>query len=397
MTTATRLILARGLRGLVDGLVSVVLAPHLLRQGFSLVEVGAMTTVMLLGSAAETMGTGLIAHRVGARTILLAAGMLMSATGVAFGTLDGSWLLFAAALIGTVNPTGGDLSLFLPTEQAVLATVAHEDRERTALYARYNLVGAVTAAAGTAVGGLLEAAAGGVDTAGQLAFALYAVCGLAQMLLHRGVPRRASAGRVASRPLAQSRRILAQSRRIVVRLAALFSLDSFGGGFAVQALLVVWLAQRFDMPPATSGAVLGAAALLGGLSQLVSAALAARIGLVPTMVFTHLPANFLLVLAGIAPSASLAVTFLLLRAALSQMDVPARQALVMSLVPPEERAAAASFTNVPRSLAGGIAPLFAGWMLATSSFGWPLILGGVLKAIYDLLLLAEFRHTSGRR
>jgi predicted MFS family arabinose efflux permease len=178
-------------------------------------------------------------------------------------------------------------------------------------------------------------------------------------------------------------------------LAALFSIDAFGGGFAVQSLLVLWLYQRFQLSAETTGAIFFATGLLGGLSQLVSPILAARIGLIHTMVYTHLPANFLLIAAGLVPSAPLAVTFLLLRASLSQMDVPARQAYVMAVVPPDVRAAAASVTNVPRSLAAAVPPLFVGAMLSYSTVGWPLVCGGALKVVYDVLLLVRFRAVPG--
>jgi predicted MFS family arabinose efflux permease len=184
---------------------------------------------------------------------------------------------------------------------------------------------------------------------------------------------------------------LARSRRVVLRLATLFSLDAFGGGFVVQSLLVLWLYRRFQLSVATAGAIFFGAGMVGALSQFLSAKLAARIGHVRTMVYTHLPANLFLVAAGVVPNASLAVTFLLLRASLSSMDVPARQAYVMALVPPEERMAASSVTNVPRSLAAAIPPVFAGILLDRSAFGWPLVLGGALKVLYDLLLLAQFR------
>jgi predicted MFS family arabinose efflux permease len=182
---------------------------------------------------------------------------------------------------------------------------------------------------------------------------------------------------------------LHKSRAIVIRLSALFALDSAGGGFAVQSLLVLYLDLRFGLSPGATGATLAAAGVLTAFSQLASVVLARRIGLVYTMVFTHLPANMFLILAGIVPHAGLAVTFLLLRAALSQMDVPARQALVMRLVDPDERAAAASVTNVPRSLASALMPALAGLMFDHTSFGWPLIIGGACKAIYDVLLLAQ--------
>jgi MFS family permease len=178
----------------------------------------------------------------------------------------------------------------------------------------------------------------------------------------------------------------------VLRLAALFSLDSFGGGFVVQSLLALWLFQRFQFSLADAAAFFFVAMILAGLSQLLSPRLATRIGLVRTMVYTHVPANAFLIVAALMPTAPLAVTFLLLRNALSSMDVPARQAFVMRVVPAEERAAAASVTNVPRSLGSGLAPLLSGALLARSSFGWPLLVAGALKISYDLLLLMAFRH-----
>ncbi len=181
---------------------------------------------------------------------------------------------------------------------------------------------------------------------------------------------------------------------MVLKLALLFSIDSFGGGFAVQSLLVLWLYRRFGLSAETAGAVFFAAGTLAALSQLLSARVAARIGLIRTMVYTHLPANLFLIAAGMMPSAPLAILFLLLRAALSSMDVPARQSYVMAVVPPEERAAASSVTNVPRSLASAIPPLFTGMMLDASTFGWPLICAGVLKAAYDLLLLHQFQSVT---
>jgi sugar phosphate permease len=184
---------------------------------------------------------------------------------------------------------------------------------------------------------------------------------------------------------------LGQSRGIVLRLTALFSLDAFGGGFAIDSMLALWLLLRFDLPLPVAGSVFFAARVLSAFSQLISPRLAARFGLIETMVFTHIPANLLLITAAFMPNAPLAVSFLLLRMVFSQMDVPARQSYVMAVVPPAERAAAASVTNVPRSLASALAPLLAGALLQQSTFGWPLIACGTLKLVYDLLLLALFR------
>jgi predicted MFS family arabinose efflux permease len=185
---------------------------------------------------------------------------------------------------------------------------------------------------------------------------------------------------------------LARSRAIVFRLTALFALDSFGGGFAVDSLLALWLFLRFDLSLQAAGSVFFGARMLSALSQLASPGIAARFGLIETMVFTHIPANVFLVLAAFMPNPTLAVTFLLLRMAFSQMDVPARQSYVMAVVLPEERAAAASVTNVPRSLATALSPLLAGALLQRSTFGWPLVVGGLLKITYDVLLLMQFRR-----
>lgn len=182
----------------------------------------------------------------------------------------------------------------------------------------------------------------------------------------------------------------------MLKLAALFSVDSFGGGFVVQSLLVLWLYRKFHLDQRVAAAVFFLAGTLSAFSQIVSPRVAARIGLIRTMVYTHLPANIFLILAGLMPTAGISILFLLLRMALSQMDVPARQAFVMAAVPPEERAAAATVTNVPRSLATALAPLIAGALLSRTTFGWPLVIGGGLKAIYDVALLVQFRSVVPR-
>lgn len=386
---ARRIVAARGLRGFADGLVSVVLTLHLLGLGFSASQVGVIVAGTLVGSAALTIAVGLVADRLDLRRVLLATTLLMIVTGLGFASVTVFWALVALAVLGTLNPSAGDVTVFLPTEQAVIAA-ATSAPARPTVFAWYNLAGGVAGALGALAAGLPERLvrpwSDAPGAAGALAFATYAAIGVALGLLYRGaalpaVPRRAAD--VAP---------LAHSRPIVVRLTALFSLDAFGGGFVVQSLLVLWLARRFGFSPDVIGVVLFATGLLGALSQLASARLAARIGLVRTMVYTHLPANLLLVVAGVVPHAGAAVGCLLARALLSQMDVPARQAYVMSVVPPEERAAAATFTAVPRSLAAALPPVGVGLMLDWSAVGWPLVCGGVLKGVYDVLLLLQLRH-----
>jgi MFS family permease len=385
---AHRIVVTRALRGFADGLVSVLLAGHLTRLGFSSLQVGAIVTGTLLGSATLTIVLGMVAHRLALRRVLLGAALVMLATGIAFAGLTTFWPLFVVAVVGTLNPSTGDVSVFLPVEQAVIAD-ATSGPERTRLFAWYNTGGNLAGALGSLASGLPAVVAHryGLDVAlaergGFLVYAMIAI-----VLAGVYVRLDPAADVHASTPSAP----LARSRRVVMHLAMLFGLDSFGGGFAVQTLLVLWLYQRFGLSTQLMASVFFAAGLASALSQLVSPWLAARIGLIRTMVYTHLPANAFLIAAGLAPTAPLAVTFLLLRASLSQMDVPARQAYVMALVPPEERAAAASVTNVPRSLMSAIPPLFTGLMLEHSAVGWPLVIGGALKIVYDLLLLAGFR------
>jgi MFS family permease len=384
-----RLLVTRALRGLADGAVSVLLPSYLTAIGFSALQVGAIVFGTLIGSAALTLWIGLAAHRLGRRYVMLAACALMFATGIGFAAVTAFWPLFLIAVAGTLNPSAGDVSLFLPVEQAALAeTVAA--RDLTAIFSRYNVAGALAGAIGALASALPEIIAArmhaNIVAAERSGFIAYAVLALIAATVYW--PLTAA---IEAEPLMPGVRPLAQSRAIVIRLAALFSIDSFGGGLAIQSLLALWLFRRFQLSIRAAASFFFVTGLLGAFSQLVSSWLAARIGRIRTMAYTHIPANLCLMVAGTMPNASLALTFLLLRASMSSMDVPARQSYVMAVVPPEERAAAASVTNVPRSLASAMAPLPAGALLDYSLFGWPLILGGACKLVYDALLLAQFR------
>jgi MFS family permease len=394
MSDARKLLLTRGIRGFADGVVSIALATYLTHLGFSAFQVGAIVTGTLLGSAAVTLAVGLVGHRWSRQRVLLGSALLMMLTGLGFARLTDFWPVLLVAVAGTLNPSSGDVSVFLPTEQAALAhTVAGQ--ARTVTFAWYNLVGSLAGAAGALLTGVPATAAlhWGIPLvrAERGVFILYAACAV----IAAAVYTRLSPA-LEIHPVKIGRAPLAESRPIVLRLAALFSLDSFGGGFVVQSLLVLWLYRRFHLDERTTAAVFFVAGTLSAFSQVLSPRVAARIGLIRTMVYTHLPANVFLVLAGLAPTAPLAIACLLLRMAVSQMDVPARQAFVMAVVPPEERAAASSVTNVPRSLAAGLAPLIAGVLLERTNFGWPLIIGGTLKAAYDLMLLVQFRKVATR-
>jgi predicted MFS family arabinose efflux permease len=281
------------------------------------------------------------------------------------------------------------VSLFLPVEQSALAETV-KTRDLTAIFSRYNVAGAFAGALGALASGLPALLAGrfSLDHAATLrmGFVAYSLIAIAAALVYRQLTIA-----VETAPPAQAAAPLAKARGIVLHLSALFSLDSFGGGFVVQSLLALWLFRRFNMSIAAAGSFFFVAGLLGAASQLASSWLAVRIGRINTMVFTHVPANLFMVIAALMPNLHLTLLFLLLRFALSSMDVPARQSFVMAVVPPEERAAAASVTNVPRSLATALAPLPSGALLDYSTFGWPLVCAGLLKITYDVLLLAQFR------
>jgi MFS family permease len=386
---ARRLLTTRALRGLADGAVSVLLPGYLTVIGFSPLRVGAIVFGTLLGSAALTLWVGLVTDRLGRRRVLLAACALMLLTGIGFATTSAFWPLFVVAVVGTLNPSAGDVSLFLPVEQAALAEAA-DPRDMTAMFALYNVAGAMAGAFGALASGVpaILAARRGWALASALrsGFVAYSIIAVIAFSFYR---RLSPAIEVERQPVKSAP--LAKSRAIVIRLAALFSIDSFGGGFVIQSLLALWLFRRFNISVQVAGAFFFAAGILGSLSQFISSALAARFGRINTMVFTHLPSNAMLIMAALMPTPALTMTFLLIRYSTSQMDVPARQSYVMAVVPPEERAAAATVTNVPRSLASALAPLPAGAMLDRSSFGWPLICAGTLKAIYDILLLIQFR------
>jgi MFS family permease len=389
-TSDARLLLAtRALRGLADGAVSVLLPGYLTAIGFNPIRVGAIVFGTLLGSAALTLWVGLATDRLGRRRVLLAACALMLLTGIGFAATASFWPLFLVAVVGTLNPSAGDVSLFLPVEQAALAEAA-EPRDLTAMFALYNVAGAMAGAFGALASGVpaVLAARHGWALAPALrsGFVAYAIIATIAFAVYW---RLSPAIEVERQPVKAAP--LAKSRAIVYRLSALFCIDSLGGGFVIQSLLALWLFRRFDLPVQVAGTFFFAAGLLGSFSQFISSALAARFGRINTMVFSHLPSNAMLIVAALMPTPGLAMAALLIRASTSQMDVPARQSYVMAVVPPEERAAAATVTNVPRSLASALAPLPAGAMLNRSSFGWPLICAGALKAIYDVALLLQFR------
>lgn len=385
------LLVGRGLRAFVDGYVAVLLPAYLLALGYGTWQVGLLSTATLLGSALATLALGTWGHRASPRFLLLGAALLMAATGLGFAGLSAFWPLLIVAFVGTLNPSSGDVSVFLPLEHSRLSLAA-DGHARTRLFARYSLTGALCAALGALAAAVPDTLTEmGIDRLAALRgmFAFYACIGASLWLLYAGLPERSTQDRApAPAPLGPS-------RGIVVKLAALFSVDAFAGGLVVNSLLALWLFERFGLSLSAAGAFFFWAGLLSALSQWAAPWVAKHIGLLNTMVFTHIPASVFLILAALAPNMLLALGFLLLRAALSQMDVPTRSAYVMAVVTPSERAAAASYTAVPRSLAAALSPSLGGALFAAGWLAAPLVACACLKITYDLALWREFREHPG--
>jgi MFS transporter len=382
-----RVLAARALRAFADGFIAVVLPAYLLALGLGQLEVGFVSTATLLGSALAVLAVGRWGHRFSIRRLLLAASLAMAATGVAFVGFGSLWPLLIVAFVGTLNPSSGDASVFLPLDHTMLATAPAQ--ARTAVFARYSFVGSMFGAVGALAAGIPEwvAGRGGLSMleALRVMFLVYAVVGVAVWALYLKLPDPHAEEQKPSVPLGPS-------RAVVWRLAALFGVDSFAGGLILNSLLALWLFQRFGMSLTAAGAFFFWTGLLAATSQLMAPILARRIGLINTMVFTHIPSSLCLVGAALAPTLELALGLLLARSALSQMDVPTRSAFVMTVVTPVERPAAASFTAVPRSLASALSPSLTGAMFAAGAMALPLVMCGALKIAYDLALFAAFRR-----
>ena len=388
LDTASSLSLARALRDLGEGFAAVIMPVYLISLGLGPGEIGLVATLALLGSALLTLLIGAFGNRFGERRLLLAASVMMLATGIGFAVIADYALILPLAFVGTLNPGAGNTSVFVPPEHSWLSrSVA--DHARTSAFARYGLIGSMAGAVGSLAAGSPELLAGfGVSklAAFKLMFLLYGALGVCVGLVYASLP--------ASEPGPEQApdTPLGPSRGIVLKLAALFSIDSFASGFMVQSLLALFLFERFGLSLASAGLFFFWSGVLSAFSQPIAAHIARRIGLINTMVFTHIPASLFLILGAIVPSLPWALTFLLIRAFLSQMDVPARSSYVMAVVTPPERTAAASFTAVPRSLAAALSPALAGGLMAMGYTAWPLVICGTLKIVYDLALLYAFSH-----
>ena len=371
---------------------------YLVGLGLSETDAGLLLTATLFGDALLSLFITTRADRVGRRRMLIVGASLMAAAGIAFAMTRQMWLLVIAGTIGVISPSGQEVGPFLSIEQAALSQVI-ADRDRTRVFAWYTLGGSIASALGALAAGLLTTSLQShawptVDSYRAVVVA-YAGLGIVLCLLFSRSSVAVEATR-AARAVAPSLVArfagLHRSQSVVLRLSALFALDSFGGGFVVQSFAAYWFYLRFGVDAKTLGTLFFAANVLAGLSALAASWLAGRIGLVNTMVATHLPSNVLLMVIPLMPTFELAALVLLLRFSISQMDVPTRQSYTMAVVVPEERAAASGITGVARTAGAALSPVFAGLLFShPSSISVPFFIAGTLKIAYDLLLFRAFR------
>ncbi|MBI1741623.1 MFS transporter [Candidatus Acetothermia bacterium] len=377
------------------GFLSVVLVLYLAQIGLNESQIGLLLTLTLIGDTAISLWMTTAADRIGRRHMLIVSAGLMIFAGVLFVLTDNFVLLLVAAIIGVISPSGSEVGPFLSIEQAALTQLISSE-QRTKIFAWYNLVGSFATALGALASGAL---AQGLQSAGYAPMESYraivigyALLGFVLALLFLRLSSVIEATQVTQASLAKNWLGLHRSRSVVLKLSALFALDSFAGGFVIQAILAYWFHVRFGVEPAVLGGIFFGANILAGISALAAASIASRIGLINTMVWTHIPSNILLILVPLMPNLALAITVLLLRFSISQMDVPTRQSYTMAVVNPDERSAAAGITGVARTTGAALSPMLTGPLLANPALmGMPFVLAGGLKIVYDLLLYQSFR------
>ncbi len=385
----------RLIRMFAYGFLSVVLVLYLAQLGLSEGLIGLLLSLTLIGDAAISLWMTTTADRIGRRRILMASAGLMLFAGILFAVTDRVALLLIAAIIGVISPSGNEVGPFLPVEQSALSEIV-PDRVRTQVFAWYNLVGSFATAAGALCGGglteLLQQMGIIPLNSYRTVLVLYGVMGMLLAAFFTRLSPKIEAVH-SDGPQTPTRFGLHRSRPIVLKLSTLFGLDAFAGGFVVQSLVAYWFHVRFGVEPAALGGIFFGANILAGISALVAAWVAVRIGLVNTMVFTHLPSNVLLMLVPLMPNLPSAIVVLFARFAISQMDVPARQSYTMAVVEPDERSAAAGVTGIARSIGAAISPTFAGVFLGNPVLhGAPFFVAGALKVVYDILLYRSFRE-----
>jgi MFS family permease len=391
------LFLSRFMRLFAYGALSVVLVFYLVSLGLSEAQIGVLLTLTLAGDIAISLLLTTRADRFGQRRMLVVGAMLMAGAGIAFASTRNLFFLIIAGTIGVISPSGHEVGPFLSIEQAALSHVVSA-RSRTEVFAWYTLAGSVATALGALCGGtaasIVQKTWLSASGSYRVVVLLYAGLGIALALLFTRLSSSTEVGTSATAATGVSAKAflaVGHSRSIVLKLSSLFALDSFGGGFVVQSFAAYWFYLRFGVAPAKLGVIFFWANVLAGISALLASRLATRIGLVRTMVVTHLPSNVLLILVPLMPNLTLAVLVLLVRFSISQMDVPTRQSYTMAVVRPEERAAAGGITGVARTAGAAISPIFAGLLFSRPALiDVPFFIAGTLKIAYDLVVYNQF-------
>jgi len=392
LTNFRLLFVTRILRMFAYGSLAVILALYLVQLGLNEAQIGLLLALTLAGDAAISLWLTTNADRIGRRRMLIAGAMLMLMAGVVFAISRNWWVLTLTAIIGVISPSGNEVGPFLPIEQAALTQLISSEK-RTGIFAWYNLAGSFATASGAlACGWLVQFLLGrSFETlsAYRVIVVSYSIIGVVLALLFLRMDHQVEVALDAAKPPA-NRFGLTRSQSIVARLSTLFALDAFGGAFVLQSFMAYWFHIRYNVDPGLLGSIFFGANVLAGFSALLASRIAKRIGLINTMVYTHIPSNILLILVPLMPNLPLAIACLLLRFSISQMDVPTRQSYTMAVVAPEERSAAAGITGIARSVGSSVAPALAGAMLSAGWLSAPFITAGALKIIYDLALYRSF-------
>ena len=389
---------ARSVRLFAYGALSVVLALYLSEAGLNEAQIGLIFTLTLAGDAGISLWITTTADRIGRKRMLILGAGLMILAGVVFSITGNILLLMIAAIVGVISPSGNEIGPFLSLEQAALSQLLPSE-ERTRAFAWYNLAGSLATATGALCGGFLSQGlwhAGLSEIASYRAVILgYAGCGVALIILFLLL----SPAVEAAVAVPATRRVLGlhASKRVVMKLSGLFALDAFAGGFVIQSMVAYWFHIKFGVDAGLLGSIFFGANILAGISALLAVRIASRIGLINTMVFTHIPSNVLLCLVPFMPNLNLAIAALLLRFSISQMDVPTRQSYTMAVVAPDERSAASGVTAIARSVGASISPVLSGvFFVYPVMLSAPFLLAGGLKIVYDLLLYRSFKKTDVR-
>jgi MFS family permease len=403
----TLLLTAKMVRTFAYGFLSVILAIYLKLIGFDELLIGLILTTTLLNSVIFTLVASFYADKIGRRKFLLLYAALMSVSGFIFAVSENYFALIIAAFIGTINITGAETGAFLTIEQAILPQTLKKLRKRNTVFAIYNMAGTFAMAAGVLLSGLpavLQQELQNFDivltqiSSIKLLFVLYGVLGIVligiYLLLSQKIEVRDNQGKQNDEPirLTKMSSLTPKSRSIVMRLSGLFAVDSFAGGFVIQSIVSFWFFTRFEADLTTLSYIFSVAGVLTAFSFMAAAKIADKIGLINTMVFTHIPANVLIIAVAFAPTLPIAVVLYLLRMALSQMDVPTRQSYIVAVVKEDERTASAGITNISRNLTQAISPSLTGILINSLSLSAPFVIGGALKVAYDIALFLNFRN-----